>query len=120
MEAPRERKFDLEKRTLDFAKRVRALVKRLPNTIGNIEDSKQLVRSSGSVGANYIEANEALGAKDFAMHARIARKEAKESGHWLALLDSGGQPEVEKEITILLQEAREFVLMFSAMLRKSN
>ncbi len=53
-----EKKYDLEDRTLVFAKDVRALVKLLKKSIGNIEDSKQLIRSSGSIGANYIEANE--------------------------------------------------------------
>ncbi len=43
------KQYDLEDRTLEFAKRVRALVKKLPRTIGNIEDGKQVVRSSGSV-----------------------------------------------------------------------
>ena len=70
-------KYDLEDRTLDFARRIRTFIKKLSRTIGNIEDGKQLVRCSGSVGANYIEANEALGKKDFMMRIRISRKEAK-------------------------------------------
>ncbi|WP_298474384.1 four helix bundle protein [uncultured Maribacter sp.] len=57
--------YDLEERTFLFAKSCRLLVKQLPKTISNIEDGKQLVKSSGSVGANYIEANEKLGEKDF-------------------------------------------------------
>ena len=73
------KQYDLEDRTLEFAKRVRALVKKLPRTIGNIEDGKQVVRASGSVGANYIEANESLSKKDFVMRIKICRKEAKES-----------------------------------------
>ena len=74
-----DRKFDLEERTFRFAKAVRAFVKRLPRTVCNQEDVKQVVRSSGSVGANYIEANEALSKKDFRHRVRIARKEAKET-----------------------------------------
>jgi len=73
------KQYDLEDRTLRFAKNVRALVKKLHKTVGNIEDGKQLVRSSGSVGANYIEANEALSKKDFIMRVKICRKESKES-----------------------------------------
>lgn len=57
--------YDLEERTFQFAKKVRIWVKKLPRSIGNDEDARQLVRSSGSVGANYIEANEALSKKDF-------------------------------------------------------
>jgi four helix bundle protein len=56
--------YDLEERTAVFAELSRALVKRLPRTIGNVEDAKQFIRASGSIGANYIEANEALGKKD--------------------------------------------------------
>jgi len=63
-------------------------VKTLPKTIANIEDSKQLIKSSGSVGANYIEANEKLSKKDFLFRMKISRKEAKESVYWLRLIDS--------------------------------
>ena len=55
--------YDLEERTFNFAQASRLLVKALPRTIANIEDVKQFVRASGSVGANYIEANEAIGKK---------------------------------------------------------
>ena len=72
------KRYDLEERTLQFAKDVRAFVKMLPRTIANGEDVRQLVRASGSVGANYIEANDSLGKKDFVMRVKISRKEAKE------------------------------------------
>ena len=72
--------YDLEDRTFEFAARVRQFVRRLGKDVGNIEDGKQVVRSSGSVGANYIEANESLSKKDFVMRIKICRKEAKESG----------------------------------------
>lgn len=76
--------YDLEERTFQFAKAVRLFVKTLPNTLANVEDGKQLIKSSGSVGANYREANESLSKKDFVM--RISRKEAKESAYWLRLI----------------------------------
>ncbi|MEZ4876336.1 MAG: four helix bundle protein [Flavobacterium sp.] len=63
--------FDLEERTFLFAKEYRIYVQKLPKTISNLEDGKQLVRSSGSVGANYIEANEKLGDKDFLFRVKI-------------------------------------------------
>ncbi len=75
MENPKQ--YDLEDRTFEFARRVRTLIKKLSKTIGNIEDGKQVIRSSGSVGANYIEANESLSKKDFIMRIKICRKEAK-------------------------------------------
>ncbi|TSC75905.1 MAG: S23 ribosomal protein [Parcubacteria group bacterium Gr01-1014_30] len=66
--------YDLEKRTFEFAKAVRIFIKKLQKNISNFEDAKQLVRSSGSVGANYIEANESLSKKDFMMRIMISRK----------------------------------------------
>ena len=78
-------RYDLEERTFGFAQEVRNFIKTIPKTIANIEDGKQVIRSSGSVGANYIEANESLGKKDFILRLRIARKEAKETRYWLGL-----------------------------------
>ena len=71
--------YDLEDRTFEFAKASRAFVKKLPRTLANIEDAKQFIRASGSVGANYIEANESIGKKDFVMKIKTCRREAKES-----------------------------------------
>ncbi len=110
--------YDLEERTFEFAKNVRAFVKKLPKTIANIEDGKQLVRSSGSVGANYIEANEALSKKDFIMRIKISRKEAKESRYWLRLLDV---PEnLENERQSLINEANELTKILSTILKKNE
>ncbi len=114
------KQYDLEDRTLEFARRVRALVKKLPRTIGNIEDGKQVVRSSGSVGANYIEANESLSKKDFVMRIKICRKEAKESRYWLRLIDISGNGEYEEERKALIQEATELMNIFGSILRKSE
>ena len=118
-EKQNSKQYDLEERTLKFAKRVRAFVKQLKKTIANIEDGKQLVRASGSVGANYIEANEALSKKDFVMRIKICRKEAKESGYWLKLVDSESKSELERERKELAQEATELTNIFGAILRKS-
>jgi four helix bundle protein len=113
-----ETKFDLEERTYEFARRVRALCKLPPPSIANTEDSRQLIRSSGSVGANYIEANEPLGTKDFLVHIKMCRKEAKESRYWLRLLDLDSKPELEIERQKLMQEATELLLIFAAIIRK--
>ena len=121
MEQPGKRKvYDLEERSLVFAQRARAFIKRLPTTISNIEDCRQLVKSSGSVGANYIEANESLGKKDFLMHIRISRKESKESRHWLRLVDTADAEELERERAELIQESCELMNIFGAILRKSE
>ena len=73
--------YDLEERTFQFAEKIRIWVKSLARTIPNIEDIKQLVRASVSVGANYIEANESLSKKDFIFRIKICKKEAKECGY---------------------------------------
>ncbi|MDW8240544.1 MAG: four helix bundle protein [Acidobacteriota bacterium] len=111
--------YDLEERTYEFAQRVREFVKRLPKTLSNIEDVKQLVRASGSVGANYIEANEALSRKDFVMRIKICRKEAKESHYWLRLINTGEDVGLVDERNGLLQEARELTAIFGAIVQKS-
>jgi four helix bundle protein len=117
---PNPKRYDLEERTFQFAKRVRVFVKRLPRTMGNIADVRQLLRSSGSVAANYIEANDALGRKDFIMKIRIARREAKESHLWLRLLDPGPDAVSEQERSALEQECDELMRIFGAILNKSS
>jgi four helix bundle protein len=111
------RKYDLEERTFRFAKDVRSFVKKLSRSIAGAEDMKQLIRSSGSIGANYIEANESLGKKDFLLRIRIARKEAKESKFWLRLIEAS-TAEIEKERVCLEQEATELMMILSSIMRK--
>ena len=120
MKEPRATQYDLEDRTFDFANDVRAFVKLIPKTLANLEDAKQVVRASGSVGANYIEANESLSKKDFLMRVRICRKEAKESRYWLRLIDAGDDPAAKKRRDHLVQEAIELTNIFGAILRKSE
>jgi four helix bundle protein len=109
--------YDLEERTLRFAKEVIAFVHSLPTTISNIEIAKQLVRAAGSVGANYIEANESLGRKDFLMKVRISRRESKESRYWLQLAACAGATEAIRQK--LVQESTELMKIFGAILRNS-
>jgi len=112
--------YDLEERTFEFARAVRGLVKALPRTPANIEDVKQLVRSSGSVGANYIEANEALSKKDFRHRIKIARKEAKEARYWLRLLDLGDGDEATALRGSLVGEATELLSILSSIEAKTR
>lgn len=88
-------------------------------TIAIIEDGKQLVRASGSVGANYIEANEALSKKDFLMRVKISRKEAKESAYWLRLIDETNDLK-NNDVGKLIQEATELKKILSAIIEKSK
>lgn len=112
------KRYDLEDRTKKFAKGVRLFINKLPKTIGNYEDGKQVVRSSGSVGANYIEANESLSKKDFLMRVKISRKEAKETRFWLDLVDIGENKELDEERKKLFQEATELMMIFGSIIRK--
>lgn len=81
-------------------------------------DGRQLVRSSGSVPANYIEANESLSKKDFGMRVKICRKEAKESELWLKLIETGSDMELEKRRLHLLQEATQLRKIFGSIVSK--
>jgi four helix bundle protein len=111
---------DLEDRTFLFAESVRTFVKQQPRTISNAEVVRQLVRASGSVAANWIEADEALSKKDFLMRAKICRKEAKESRLFLRLSDTGLSKENVKRRDSLAAEARELTLIFSAIISNSG
>ncbi len=110
--------YDLEERTLKFAKRVNGYVQKLPRTISNIENGKQLVRAAGSTGANYIEANESLSKKDFQMRIKISKKEIKEARYWLKLTLPFKEQIQEKEA--LIKEAIELMKIFGSILEGSK
>ncbi len=112
--------YDLEERTYKFAKSCREFIKKLPKSTSNFEDCSQLTRSSGSVGANYIEANESLSKKDFVMRIKISRKEAKESIYWLKLVDTGGDSTLEKARQELIDEGTQLMKILSSIMRKSE
>lgn len=110
--------FELEDRCLKFAQRANDYVRKLPKDIPNLENGKQLARSGGSVGVNYIEANESLSKKDFVMRVKISKKESKESRFWLTLT----QP-VKDQVTeqsLLIQETLELMKIFGAIIEKSK
>jgi four helix bundle protein len=111
---------DLEDRTFQFAQSIRSFVKQLPRSISNTEDVRQLVRASGSVAANWIEADEALSKKDFLLRTKICRKEAKESRLFLRLIDAGLNKSSLDRRDVLAAEARELTLIFSAIISKSS
>ena len=112
--------FDLEERTFQFAKSIALYAKQLPKNISNLEYEEQVTASSGSVGANYIEANEALSRKDFAMRIKICRKEAKETAYWLRLIIETNDEEFRPGGIKLLNEAVELKKIFSSILLKSE
>jgi len=113
--------YDLADRTFKFALNCRKFIKNIKKSITNIDDCKQLIRSSGSVSANYIEANEALSKKDFVHRIKICRKEAKESNMWLRLIEVERKlPQLISAKQELTNEAWELTKIFGAIITKSN
>lgn len=110
---------DLEERTMVFARDVRDLCKTLKKDVINNVYIQQLIRSSSSIGSDYIEANESLGANDRKMRVRISRKEAKESIWWLRLIVIENHEEQQEAIkTKLIDEAEQLRRIMSAILQK--
>jgi four helix bundle protein len=117
---PNSKHYDLEDRTFQFARNVAMFCKKLPKIAVNFEYIKQGIRASGSVGANYIEANESLSKKDFSMRIKICRKEAKESAYWLRLIIETNESNYRKEAGELFEEAIELKKILSSILQKSK
>ncbi len=114
-----QKPYDLQERTFLFAKDVRKFCRDVPKKFVLIEDLKQLLRSSGSVGANYIEADEALSPKDRIVRLKICRKEAKESIYWLRLIQESLLSEHESMRILLQKEATELKLIIHTIIAKS-
>lgn len=104
-------KYDLEERTAVFGENIILLCKNVPQDIVTRNLMSQLLRSSTSIGANYVEANGASSKKDFRNKVFICKKEAQETRHWLRLL-AVANPENKSTIDSLWQEAHELVLIF--------
>ena len=117
---PNSKQYDLEERTYQFAKRIILFCKRFVKTVENIELIKQEVRAAGSIGANYIEANESLSKKDFKMRIRISRKESKETRYWLRLIIETNNLTNDEEGKFLINEVTEFIKIFNSILTKSK
>jgi four helix bundle protein len=113
----RNKKYNLEDRTLDFAKKIISLCQSLPNNTVNFKLIDQLIRAASSIGANYIEANEALGKKDFLHRLRIARKESKETLFWLQLVLETNKNKKD-QINDLIKECNEIRNILSAIINR--
>lgn len=118
MDTQTTKKFDLEERTFKFAMNVRLLLRELPANAVMPDDRMQLSRSSGSIAANYVEANEAISTKDFVMRIKIARKEARESHMWLRLIKSQLAGNDHQLIDELINEALQLVKILNSIASK--
>ena len=114
-----QKEYDLEMRTLTFTKDMIKFAKNVPQNMINNEILKQVIRSSGSIGANYIEANESLSKKDFVMRIKICLKEAKETGYWLKVLDIN-KLDLKEQCDNLLDEVNQLKKIFSSIALKSK
>jgi len=103
---------------LEFSKEIIRLCKILPKSIITIPLIGQLIRSGTAIGANYIEANDSLGKKDFIHRIKIARKEAKETMYWLKLINEADN-KFKEQIEILLKECTELKNILSAIIKNS-
>jgi len=114
-----KQKYNLEERTTEFSKRVIDFVKKVPQNLITKPLINQLMRSATSIGANYMEANEANSKRDFINKIVIAKKETKETKYWLKLI-AHALPNFEDQITSLWKEAQELNLILAAIIRSSN
>jgi four helix bundle protein len=111
--------YDLEERTQKFGENIIDCLKTIKVNILNQPVINQLIRSATSIGANYMEANQASSKKDFANKIRISQKEANESKHWLRMLARTNQ-EKNDECRKFWKETHELVLIFAAISKKSK
>jgi len=113
------KKYDLEERTMKFAKDCIDLCKLFMRDTINIELVSQLIRASSSVGANYREANDSTTRKDFFHRIGICRREAKESKYWLELL-SHANLKFSQKMDFLIDEALQLARIFSSIAKGND
>ncbi|MEO8613928.1 MAG: four helix bundle protein [Luteolibacter sp.] len=112
--------YDLEERTFQFALGIRRCIGERKWTREQSTDVDQVLRSSGSVAANYIEANNAVSKPDFLFRIRISKKEASECKLWFRLLGETSQDHTLKQsLRALYKEADELARILATILRNS-
>ena len=112
-------KYELENRCTKFGEDVILFLKKIPKDDINRPLIKQLVRSSTSIGANYMEANEAISKKDFKNKVAIAKKEAGETKHWLRIIGTANPTHIEQSRK-LWQEAQELTLILAKIIQNTD
>lgn len=119
IQASKKRLYDLAERTAVFGEIVIEFCKSLKPTIISSPLIGQLVRSATSVGANYMEANNASSKKDFRNKMYICKKEIEESKHWLRMLAKCCS-EQKDDLRVLWKEAQELTLIFQKIVNSVN
>jgi len=113
------KKFDLQERTAQLGEEIIKFCKKIKPDLVTRSLIDQVIRSSTSIGANYMEANGASSKKDFRNKVYICKKEAQETQHWLRMLSSA-LPERKQELRVLWQETHELVLIFQKITSSMN
>lgn len=108
--------YNLELRTVRLAEQIIQTIRSISITAINKRIIEQLIGSAGSIGANYCEAVESESRKDFIHKVSIAKKETKETLHWLRLL-AQTNPELKETLRVYWKETNELLLIFSASVR---
>ena len=109
---------ELEDRFHNYAKSVRDYCTKLKWDVINLEYIRQVIRSSGSVSANYTEASDDLGKSDEKMKLKISRREAKETIKWLDLTLTYGDKLLEGTKIQLIDEGEQIRKILSAIVIK--
>lgn len=115
------KKYDIQERSLSFAVNIAKFITAIPKNYISIEYTKQLARSSSSIGANIEEADGTLSHRDFANKMAIGRREARETRYWLRLIQRAlleSDPLLKKESDDLITESREIMLILSCIVNK--
>lgn len=112
-------RFELEERVEKFGENIIDVVKKIRINYLNKSIVEQLIRSGTSIGANYFEANGSSSKKDFINKVYIAKKEAKETLHWLRML-SKTDDSIKYKLKILYKEAQELAMIFSKIITNTK
>lgn len=111
--------YDLEERVEKFGESIIVFLKIIRQDVIITPIISQLLRSATSIGANYMEANEASSKKDFRNKIAICAKEAHETKHWLRML-AKATPEKAEACRNHWKEAHELTLIFAKIKTKSS
>jgi four helix bundle protein len=117
-----EKPYNLDERTYSFALDVRQFLRNTKWDPVSWPDIKQVLRSSGSIAANYLEALEAISPDDYLYRIRISKKEARETGLWLKLISDSNPIDhtIHESMNDLILETEELVKIFSSIVRNKT
>ena len=119
-ESDRDKKYDLEKRLIDFAVRIMDLVETLENTRAGNHIAGQLVRCGTSPAPNYGEAQSAESRNDFIHKIKIVLKELRETKIWLQIIHRKRMARSGSQTESLIAECDELISIFVTSVRTAE